>query len=232
MGMHVARAVRTAWSAAGVLLAGAVAAVAGLRRARKPLHPHGSVSHGRLVRHGGGESTGVAWLDRGGEDDVLVRRSRALGLPRWLPDIHGLALRVPAPDGAVGDLLLASTGLGAVSRFVLTWSRSSERRPMTTLLPYRTPRGPLLIGAEPRGAGSYDLVLAGPVGPWRPFGRLTVTDRTADDEPISFDPSLNTVPGLENYGWVVRLRARAYRRARASRGDRSFQPEEDACVPS
>ena len=135
---------------AGALLASATGAVAALRRASKPLHPHGEVLPGRIYRRGGAATTGmtgVAWLDEPGEHDAEVRRSRAIGLPRWLPDIHGLAVRVRSLESEA-DLLFATTGRGGVSRFVLTASRQAQRRPMTTLLPYQTPPGPVLLGLE------------------------------------------------------------------------------------
>jgi hypothetical protein len=97
-------------STGGVLLAGATQAIAAVRPAAKPLHPRGEVVRGRVFRRGARPGTGVAWLDTAGEDDVLVRRSRAIGLPGAAPDIHGLAVRVPRPDGGYGDLLFATTG--------------------------------------------------------------------------------------------------------------------------
>jgi len=38
------------------------------------------------------------------------------------------------------------------------------------------------------------------------------------DADISFDPVLNRLPGLDQYGWVERLREPAYDEARADRG--------------
>jgi hypothetical protein len=50
---------------------------------------------------------------------VLVRQSRAVGLPPRVPDIFGLAVQVPTQDGRHVDLLLASTGVGRLTRFTL-----------------------------------------------------------------------------------------------------------------
>ena len=55
---------------------------------------------GRIYRHGLDPGTGVPWIDEPGEDEV-VRLSRAIGL-RGLPDIHGLAVRVPVEGGGTG----------------------------------------------------------------------------------------------------------------------------------
>ena len=155
------RGVRGLGAAGGAVLAAATRTVAAVRPAAKPLHPQGEVVQGRLFRRGVRPPTGVAWLDEGGEDDVLVRRSRAIGLPRSVPDIHGLAMRVPRPDGGHGDLLFATTGWGRLTRFLLTASRSPAGRPMTTLLPYETEQGALLLGARATGEESFELAVAG-----------------------------------------------------------------------
>lgn len=201
-------------SAGGQLLRAATA-VAAARPARKPLHPRGDVFRGRLVREGLRHRTGVGWLDDPGEDEVLVRLSRAVGLPPALPDIHGLALRVPAPGG-YGDVLLASTGAGRVTRFVLTVARRPGGRPMSSLLPYLTPSGAVLLGASEVGPGAWRLAVATPLGPWRPFASLVLAG-DGEDDPVSFDPVRHQVPGLEVPGWVSRLRAPSYRTARRSR---------------
>ena len=204
-------------SAGGAVLAAGTHGVSSLRPARKPLHPDGDVVTGRIFRRGSAERTGVAWIDEEGEDDVLVRRSRAIGLPRSLPDIHGLAVRVPV-EGGSGDLLFATTGLGRVTRFVLTASRRPRSRPMTTLLPYDTDGGPLLLAAEGVEPGSYDLSWARPSGAWHLFGVLLLST-TGHDAEISFDPVQRQIPGLRQYPSVRRLRAPAYLRARRSRAE-------------
>jgi len=156
---------------------------------------------------------------------VLVRRSRALGLPTGLPDIHGLAVRVPLDGGGHGDLLLATTGRGRLTRFVLTAGRTPYSRPMTTLLTYRTPSGPTLLAAVSRSEHHYELAYASPGGAWHPFADLVLSATAGPDALVSFDPVRNTLPGLENYDWVRRLREPAYGTARLSRRrDRRREP--------
>jgi hypothetical protein len=203
-------------AAGGALLATATQAVARVRPAAKPLHPTGEVVRGRLFRKGSEKQSGVAWIDEAGQDDVEVRRSRAIGLPHTLPDIHGLALRVHTPD-RYGDILFATTGRGRVGRFVLTASRHPRRRPLTTLLPYDTDSGPVLLSAEGIGADTYELSWAHAAGDWQPFGVLRLSDQPAEDVDISFDPVLNQLPGLRQYAAVQRLREPSYLRARRSR---------------
>jgi hypothetical protein len=206
-------------AAGGQVLRGATRSLAALRPADKPLHPEGSVLRVSLVRSGGTAMSGVAWLDEAGVDEVLVRLSRAIGLPPPAPDVFGIALRVPTRPDRHGDLLFASTGLGRVTRFTLTAGRAAGSRPLTTLLPYRSPTGPVVLSAVHEDPSAVVLSWARGTGPWHRFGRLDLGPHpeVADDEPLSFDPLLNTVPGLENYGWVTRLREPSYLTARRSR---------------
>ncbi len=218
-----ARVLSTVAKGGGRLLSAATSAVAAVRPAAKPLHPRGTVLHGTLHRSGTAARP-AAWCDEAGVDEVLVRRSRAVGLPPLLPDVHGLAVRVRTDDGPA-DLLFATTGFGRITRFTLTPAWTAHGRPMTTLLPYRSPHGPLLLGAvaDPRADDRWALLCASPGGRWTPFGRLRLHDPVGptveDDADLSFDPVRHTAPGLENYAWVRRLREPAYLTARRSRTD-------------
>ncbi|GAA3517484.1 hypothetical protein [Nocardioides daeguensis] len=214
--------ITTAADLAGRALARMTRGVAALRSpAAKPLHPDGEMYAGRLVRPGSDESVGVPWIDEAGEDAVSVRLSRAIGLPGPLPDVQGLALRLrPGPAGP-SDLLLASTGWDPVTRHLLVpaWN---TRRPLTSLLPYRSPAGPLLVGARPVDVRGYELCWALVGREWHHLGDLTLDGALPAGEEISFDPVLNPLPGLEQYPWVERLREQSYATARrlrrASRG--------------
>ena len=55
-------------------------------------------------------------------------------------------------------------------------------------------------------------------GDLEPFARLELGP-TLLGEPVSFDPVLNRLPGLEQYELVSRLRSPAYRAARRSRAE-------------
>ncbi|MEO5665819.1 MAG: hypothetical protein ABIR39_21330 [Nocardioides sp.] len=211
-------AARAASYTGGQMLRAATRMIAA-RPATKPLHPRGSVVQGTLHRFGTQGLTGAGWLDRSGEDLALVRQSRAIGLPPPVPDIHGLAIRVPTEGGRHGDLLFASTGLGRLTRFTLTAARSPLRRPLTTLLPYRTPVGAVLLSAVFRDQSRVELAWAIRSGVWHPFADLSLHTDPSDeaDIPVSFDPVRNVLPGLEPYDWVRRLREPSYATARQSR---------------
>jgi hypothetical protein len=47
-----------------------------------------------------------------------------------------------------------------------------------------------------------------------PFGTLDLGEPLGDDTSVSFDPIVNVLPGLRQYGWVTRLREPAYWMAR------------------
>src|SRR5689334_19989026 len=83
-------------------------------RRGKPMHPRGVVASGVLER-GTGHRFGVPWLDEPARDEVVARISRGTGLPAPLPDLLGLAVRIP--DGPV-DLLLSTSATWPLVRLV------------------------------------------------------------------------------------------------------------------
>jgi hypothetical protein len=92
-------------------------------------------------------------------------------------------------------------------------------------MPYRTPSGPVLLGAATRAHGDsvgVELFAAAPRGPWRSFASFPVPFPPAEgrDRPVTFDPMVHFLPGLEPYDWVSKLREGAYAAARRARGDR------------
>jgi hypothetical protein len=192
-----------------------------LRRARA-LHPAGHVVRGTVVRRGLRPGAGVPWLDEPGEDRVLLRFSRATGVPAPLPDVLGLAIRVTGPDGRPQDLLLSTTGRRPVLRHVLVPHPANGNGPWpggyTSIVPFRTASGLLMIGAF-RDDGGYSLEAATPGGPWRPFGRLVPDEDpgTAADRDTPFDPVRHPFPGLRMPEPLARLRAAAYEASRLGR---------------
>jgi len=204
-------------SGGGAALGGLFRTVGEVRRTAKPLHPRGDLVRGVLRRDGSAEPTGVPLLDEPGRDLVSVRLSRAVGLPGGLPDVHGLAVRVPLPGDRYGDLLFAATGLGPLTRFLLSPARDRRARAMTTLLPYQTPTGLVLLAAVPVPDESYELRWARLRGDWHRWGRLVLDRGEGPDPVLSFDPVANPLPGLAHPAWVRRLREPAYRAARRSR---------------
>lgn len=202
----------------GRALAGAVAGLARVRPAPKVMHPHGEVRTGRLRRHGGdGARSGADFLDGSGDDEVLVRFSRAAGLPAPWPDVDGLALRIPDGAGGHADLLLSTTGRGRLARFVLVPTLREHGAFQSMLLPHRSPTGPVLVAASAAGEDRWDLLWARPRGPWTTFATLEVDPLPGRDLDLSFDAVTAAPAGLEVYEWHRRLREPSYAASRASR---------------
>jgi hypothetical protein len=164
----------------------AVAAALGLGtalRGARVFHPHGA-SHAVRVVVEGGQGWGSALLDRPATHEGLVRLSRGLGLPSPLPDVEGLALRLPGlgAGGAPLDLLVNSAWRFTFAPRALapTWS---------SILAFRTGTGRrVLLGARPV-EGGFDLLAAAPLGRWARWGRLEL-GAPFDGEDLRFDPTL------------------------------------------
>ncbi len=202
--------------AAGSVLGDVFGTLARLRHG-KPLHPRGTVYDAVLRRTGSPEPWGAEWLDAPGEDHGLVRLSRSAGLPPPLPDVFGLAFTFSGQSGDRHDLLLATTGLRPGARFALLPRRRDPFAvPYGSLLPYRAPRGLVLLAAVPLTGARFRLLAAAPAGRWREFATLELTGRTGPepDQPIRFDPVLHLPPGLSWPPALARLREPAYAAAR------------------
>jgi hypothetical protein len=188
--------------------ASTLGAATALRGARV-FHPHGR-SYAAVVTVAGGLGTGAALLDRPGRHQGVVRLSRGAGLPAPLPDVEGLALRLPGQgvDGAPLDLLVNSAWRYAFVPSVVgpTWS---------AILPHRTATGRLvLLGARPEDGG-FALLAAHPLGPWRQWGRLTL-GAELDGEGLRFAPTVGA-PDLQPVGLFRTLRAWSYDASQAAR---------------
>ncbi|MCU1546817.1 MAG: hypothetical protein JWP30_1917, partial [Homoserinimonas sp.] len=205
----------------GTALEGVFAAILLVRRPR-PIHPHGVVLGGiiRWLPHAA--PSGVAWIDCPVAEGLVVtaRASRSIGLPPPLPDIIGLSFQFSAAHG-VADIELASTGFGVPSRFWLAPQRSPSRAHLSTLFPYRSLHGPVLIGARtvspvtlPVHIDELAIALehlewklrlfhATPTGKWRPFAEMTLRREPGSvDTDLRFNAVRNCIPGAESYEWA------------------------------
>jgi hypothetical protein len=197
------------------------------------MHPRGAVFSAVLHRQGSDPAWGVPWLDTTATEDVVVRLSRGAGLPAPLPDLLGLALRLPAGTGTPIDLLLSTTGRGAVTR-LLPAPRRDSAAVYSSIMGYRSDAGTLRFAALPEDDGvpsepaplagevaraglSFTLAAARGLGPWRPFARLVLGEPAEPLDPgIRFDAVLHPPPGLVPDGPMARFRAPAYAKARAA----------------
>ncbi|WP_051515835.1 hypothetical protein [Candidatus Blastococcus massiliensis] len=194
-------------------------------RSGKPMHPRGAVFDAVLERHGG--TWGVPFLDAAAREPVVVRLSRGAGLPAPLPDLLGIAVRLGADSAAPVDLLLSSTGRGALTR-LLPVLRNDAATVYSSIMAYSSAAGPLRLAALPltddvpsdpgplAGAARtrplvFELAAARGREAWRPFGRLTIGEPAEPLDPdLRFDAVRRPPPGLVPDGPLARFRAPAY----------------------
>jgi hypothetical protein len=208
-----------------------------LLRPDRPIHPRGVALTGTVERRPGVAASGIRWIDSAGTDEVTARLSRSLGTPPGWPDIVGLALRITTETGPA-DVLLASTLLPWPGRFLLIPHRCASSSNLTSLMPYKGAKGPVLLAArtEPGGprlpaapegfrealaSGTWSLGLyhARPTGRWIRFGTLTLAlDPDRADSATRFDPLRHRLPGAAGYRWASRLREPSYSAARKPPG--------------
>lgn len=211
---------RVAGAVPGAALATA-AAVTGVLRRDKPLHPQGRLGVGRLQVTAPDPTLGPPVLAGVGNHVCELRWSRAMGLPTSWPDIEGLALRLPSAGvHGAADLLFASTGERPWSRYLLTLRPPEVYGVLTTLLPVRAAGGPLtfrLVPGDSSGGdvppASYSLEVSRGAGPWQPVGRITA-EWSELDTAERFDPVTHLLAGTEHYPVVSAMREPAYVAAR------------------
>jgi hypothetical protein len=207
-------------------------------RGARVFHPRGVVLRTTWVSAGECSAlAGSALLD--GERPALVRVSRAVGLPPWLPDILGLAIRIEDVYGAGvhQDLLLATSGRGRLGRHVLVPRWDLAGGPWSSLLPYTTLHGhrrAIVAQAAPGsvrttaeevlrdGAArmpTFEVRFGTVDGPMIATVVPTPGDRVSAPiaEALGFDP-WNAGPELRPAGVLNRLRPAAYAGSRRGRG--------------
>lgn len=220
----------------GVVAAAASATGSALRR-RRVFHPEGVAFDATLQVTGA--SHGARLLDEAGTHQAIVRLSRGIGLPERWPDFLGIALRLPEVHGprAHQDLLLVSSGSGALARHLLAPQRTFGPGRWSTLVPYRVAGRPVVFGARRLDDAApaevdvddlrtdpvplrFALELAGAWGDWEQVGVLELGERLPDavGDALRFDPA-HTGGGIEAAGVVQAVRRFAYRASQAARPD-------------
>ena len=199
-------------------------------RRRRLFHPYGVLAEGILER--------VAPPDDGlpmQSCDVIGRISKGVGSRGALPDVAGLAWRMPPPQdlrsGIPWDVLLAST---FACRIGLAPARSWSRTTFSSLMPLRFRGDAWWVRArlttkieEPGlaldtirsqiGSGEidFDIEQAQGTGRFSPLARLTLRHLDPSNDDIAFDPVLHCDEDVGLIpGWLADLRRAAYRRSR------------------
>ncbi|MFC4003298.1 hypothetical protein ACFS2C_15990 [Prauserella oleivorans] len=219
----------------------AAATASRLRRARA-FHPAGVLLTGDLeltARDAAPAVAGVLAGPTGERFDVLGRLSKGAGTPGEWPDVLGLAVRLPGPDGTARpvDLLFSTTGNAPVLR-CLPQARADWRAGVySSTMPYRIAGSLCWFGAHPdpgppipsstealRLATAaaplvFTLAVAAPLGPWLPIARLSLTAAPGEPGGEAFDSMRNAHPALRPAPrWLAALREQAYVGSRRGRG--------------
>lgn len=221
--------VETAGYAAGLVLAG----LAAVRRG-KAVHPHGIVFDAELVV--GPVTAGLERAElfaKPGRRPAIVRFSRSVGVPRPLPDLLGMSVRVPDAygGGRHQDFLMVTSVDAPIAHHVFLPARDAQQRPYSSSLPYRVGDRTLLVGALPRwesprpqrgnelerliaaaatGRLVFDLAVAELWGRFEPVAELRVgASLPGQADALRFNP-WNTGGGLQPAGILNRLRDYAY----------------------
>jgi len=228
---------------AGYGIGAVLAGVAGLRGG-KAVHPAGVVHRARLVVDGAGVAPpGSTLLDEPATWPAVVRFSRSVGLPRPLPDLLGVSLRVldAYGEGRHQDVLMVSSVDLPVLHHVFVPAGDVQQRPYSSSLPYRVGDTSVLLGItpdprSPRPSGDdeferldraaatgrlqFGFGVAAIGGRFRRVATLEVGERLPDAlDALRFNP-FNCGGGLEPAGWLNRLRDYAYPLSQAAWGRR------------
>jgi hypothetical protein len=218
---------------AGIGTGAVLAAGAALRRG-KVVHPHGVVFSARLDVAGTAAAPRAAQLlSRAAEHRALVRFSRSLGLPRPLPDLLGLSIRVldAYGEGRHQDFLLVTSADLPVVHHVFLPASDTQQRPYSSSLPFRAGSERFIVGAVPDAHGPrpdgpdelarvraaaatgrlrFTLAVAPPLGRFAGVADLLIGEpATPELDALRFEPWKGGA-GLEPIGVLNGMRRYAY----------------------
>jgi hypothetical protein len=195
------------------LVSGAVFGALSAARRKRIFHPRGDAFTATVLIDPGDHPLHVL----AGTHDAVVRRSRGVGLPAPVPDVHGLAIKLLNAHGAGAhhDLLLVSSAAPMGARHVLVPVVEWVGEPTySSLLRNRNAQGErFLVGAWRDGDadGRYVLATATLASAWQTIGTVTLVEQLDDAaaEQLRFSP-WHTGGGIEPSGLLNRLRLGAY----------------------
>jgi hypothetical protein len=222
--------------------AGVFAALAKLRRARG-VHPHGIGFDGVLTLEAGPGLDLMPGLGPPRSVPAVLRLSRSFGFPRPLPDLLGVAVKLPDlhGPGRDQDFLLVSALDGPVSKYIPKPAPRYSWRAYSSLLPYRSNGRIVLpgaLGASPAAATGQDemtgaihaaqhgellfaLAVAPALGRFAPLGELRAHRQLAQPtvQALRFNPfhtAENIIPAA---GPLNGMRRAAYAASQRTRPD-------------
>jgi hypothetical protein len=222
--------------------AGVFATLASLRRARG-VHPHGIGFGGVLTLQTGPGLDLMPGLGAPRSVPAVLRLSRSFGLPHPLPDLLGVAVKLPDLHGPGHDqdFLLVSALDGRLSKYVPVPAPRYSWRAYSSLIPYRSDGRLVLpgaLGASPEAATGEDemtgalraaehgdlrfrLAVAPALARFAPFGEVRVTHRVAQSEvqALRFNPFHTAQSLMPAGGPLNAMRRAAYPASQRARPD-------------
>ncbi|MDQ3739714.1 MAG: hypothetical protein M3320_08555 [Actinomycetota bacterium] len=149
-----------------------------------------------------------------------MRLSRALGVPKPLPDILGLAVRIldaHGPRRHQDFLVVTSADAPVLHHLLLPGPLGPYGQSYSSLLPYRVGERLRLIGALPRRP-DFELAVAALGGRWVPVGRLRLGERLSSEASFALRYNVwNCGGGIRPTGPFQGIREPAYRGSQAAR---------------
>ena len=155
-----------------------------------------------------------------GEHRAIVRLSRGVGLPKPLPDVLGLAVRIldaHGPRRHQDFLVVTSLDAPLLHHLILPGPLGPYGQSYSSVLPYRVGGQLRLVGALPRRP-DFELATAALRGRWEPFGRLRLGERLSREASDALRFNVwNTGGGIRPTGPFQAIRDPAYRGSQAGR---------------
>lgn len=249
---------RAAGAVGGIATGVVLATISAVRRA-KAVHPHGESYLAELSVPGMATApTDARLLRTTAAHGAIVRFSRSLGLPRPLPDLLGVSIRVldAYGTGRHQDFLLVSSADLPIVHHVFLPAADVQRRPYSSSLPYRSGGTRFIVGVlpdarspRPDGDDEFDrlraaaatgdlrfkLAVASIMGRFRPIGEIRIgAPLPASADALRFNP-WNSGAGLEPAGVLNAMRRYAYPMSqwawrRARRGGATLQDTAERVV--
>jgi hypothetical protein len=223
--------------------AGVFAALAKLRRARG-VHPHGIGFDGVLTLRAGPGLDLMPGLGPPRSVPAVLRLSRSFGFPRPVPDLLGVAVKLPDLHGPGRDqdfLFVSTLDGGRLSKYIPTPAPRYSWRAYSSLLPYRSDGRIVLpgaLGASPAAATGQDemtgamhaaqhgelrfaLAVAPALGRFAPLGELRAQHRLAQPtvQALRFNPFHSAESIMPAGGPLNGMRRAAYAASQQARPD-------------
>jgi hypothetical protein len=225
--------------------AGVFATLAKLRRARG-VHPHGIGFDGMLTLQAGPGLDLMPGLGPPRSVPAVLRLSRSFGFPRPLPDLLGVAVKLPDlhGPGRDQDFLFVSALDGRLSKYIPAPARRYSWRAYSSLLPYRVDGRIVLpgaLGASPAAANGQDgmtaamhaaqhgelrfaLAVAPALGRFAPLGELRAQHPLAQPtvQALRFNPFNSAGSIVPAGGPLNGMRRAAYAASQQARPDARY----------